>query len=35
MKAKNVLDKLKDLKLRRWGPAEYTEAKNSNGGGQA
>lgn len=33
MKAKNVLDKLKDLKLRRWGPAEYTEAKNSNGGG--
>lgn len=33
MKAKNVLDKLKDLKLRRWGPAEYTEAKNSNEGG--
>lgn len=33
MKAKNVLDKLKDLKLRRWGPAEYTKAKNSNGGG--
>lgn len=32
MKAKNVLDKLKDLKLRRWGPAEYTEAKNSNEG---
>lgn len=32
MKAKNVLDKLKDLKLRRWGPAEYTEAKNSNRG---
>lgn len=31
MKAKNVLDKLKDLKLRRWGPAEYTKAKNSNG----
>jgi len=33
MKAKNVLDKLKDLKLRRWGQAEYTEAKNSNRGG--
>ena len=32
MKAKNVLDKLKDMKLRRWGPAEYTEAKNSNEG---
>lgn len=30
MKAKNVLDKLKDLKLRRWGSAEYTKAKNSN-----
>lgn len=28
-----LLDKLKDLKIRRWGPSEYTDAKNAGGGG--
>lgn len=28
-----IIEKLKDLKLRRWGKNEYTKALNSNGGG--
>ena len=29
-----LLDKLKNLKIRRWGPSEYTDAKKDGGGVQ-